>query len=312
MIKRAFTLVELLVVIAIIGILIGLLLPAVNAARESGRRTQCSNNLHQLGLAMLNYNEIFGVLPPNMEWYPAGNTRKATFHVKLLPYIENNDLYKRLDFNGDVRAQFDNSPQLRATVIPAFRCPSDTYPRLNPDGNAVTNYAPSAGNAVCWQNGCPYWDNLFHSMPYNSGALNANATDPKLISGLFSRYAWSARISQITDGTSHTIAIGEIRPGCSTHFQLPYWNGQQWFVATTPPLNWPTCPGEPPGNDGSTTVDMYSWNNWNSDIGFKSRHTGGVGFAFADGSVHFLNENIDYRTLQRLGDRWDGETPSAY
>jgi prepilin-type N-terminal cleavage/methylation domain-containing protein/prepilin-type processing-associated H-X9-DG protein len=306
---RGFTLVELLVVIAIIGTLVALLLPAVQQAREAGRATQCRNNLHQFGIAIQHYHLSFGTFPPNMDWYPHASNRKATFHVKCLPYMENSVFYNQLNFNGDVCAQIEASPQLSRVVPANFRCPSDNFPLWNSSGQAVTNYAPSAGNVPSWT-WCSPWANLF-GISYGAG-LNANSTNPNDISGLFSRYSWAAKAEQITDGLSNTIAIGEIRPGCSTHMQLPYWNGQQWFVGTTAPLNYQTCPGEGRGNDGSQGTNCNSWNNWNTDIGFKSLHPGGVNFCLADGSVRYVSENIDYRTLQRLGDRRDGEAIPAY
>ena len=301
--KTGFTLVELLVVIAIIGTLVGLLLPAVQVAREAARQLQCKNNMKQFGLAIQNYHQAFNVFPPNMDWYPFSTNRKATFHVKVLPYLEQQGFYNRLDFNGDVVAQISGDPELKSIVFSVFRCPTDVYPKLNPSGEAVTNYAPSMGNQRAWDWCAPYTGNIFGTGP----DMNGNSVNASQISGLFSRYSWAASIAQIRDGTSNTIAIGEIRPGCSTTLQLPYWHGLQWFVATTPPINYPTCPGEGPGNDGSQGTNCNSWNNWNTDMGFKSLHPGGANFVFADGSVHFLNENIDYRNYQRLGDRRDRE-----
>ncbi len=314
---RAFTIVELLVVIAIIGILIGLLLPAVNMAREAGRRTQCGNNLRQFGIAINAYHEGFGQFPPNMAWYPYSTNRKATFHVKLMPFMELSTFYEKLNFAGDVVNQIDNDPALCSVIHPVFYCPSDSaskyslFPDIPGAKQALTNYAPSMGNQAAWSWCAPYTGNNFGTGP----DMNGNSDDPMQISGLFGRYTFAATLAQIPDGASNTIAVGEIRFECASSFQLPYWNGQQWFVGTVSPLNYPTCPGEPPGNGalmGGAGWNCNSWDNWNTEIGFKSRHPGVVGFVFADGSVHFLDENIDYMTLQKLGDRRDGQAIGLY
>ncbi|MFH1264745.1 MAG: DUF1559 domain-containing protein [Planctomycetota bacterium] len=298
-----FTLVELLVVITIIGILIALLLPAVQAAREAARRVQCENNLKQFGIALHNYHQKYRRFPANGQWYPFSTNRKGTMHVKLLPSLEQQGFYDQLDFGGDVVAQISGDAELKRTLFGVFRCPSDDFPKWNPQGEAVTNYAPSVGAQKSYGRCSAYPGNTFGTGPSADG----NSEDGKQISGLFSRYFWAAEIALIRDGTSNTILMGEVLPGCSTHLQLPWWHGQQWFVGTAPPLNFPTCPGEPPGNDGAASVDCYSWNNWHTDVGFKSRHPGGALFVFADGSIHFLSQSIDYRNYQRLGDRRDGE-----
>ncbi|WP_254506720.1 DUF1559 domain-containing protein [Anatilimnocola floriformis] len=304
--KPAFTLVELLVVIAIIGVLVALLLPAVQAAREAARRIKCANNLKQFGLALHNYHDVHERLPLNSAWYPAAANRKGPMHVKLLQFCEGNNFYDKLDMQGDVVAQIDADAVLKKMVLPLFRCPTDTSRPLNSTGSAVVTYAPSQGSQQRNTPNCSiYPGNVFGTGPSADG----NATDSTQISGLFSRYPWAAALKEITDGTSNVIAMGEVRPGCSTHLQLPWWNGQQWFVSTAAPLNYPTCPNEGPGNTGS---GCNGWSNWSTDMGFKSQHPGGVQFVFADGSVHFLNDSIEYLNYQRLGCRSDGQVVTAY
>src|SRR6478672_7482673 len=154
--KSGFTLVELLVVIAIIGVLVALLLPAVQAAREASRRSSCQNNMRQFGVSMQNYYLSFKQFPPNSPWWVDGITifpqdRKGSMLVKLLPYLEESNLFGRLNFQGDIIYQFEKNVELRQVILRIFRCPSDSFPLLssvatyNPAGHAVTNYAPTVG-----------------------------------------------------------------------------------------------------------------------------------------------------------------------
>jgi prepilin-type processing-associated H-X9-DG protein len=143
----------------------------------------------------------------------------------------------------------------------------------------------------------------------NAGAGHGNTSDGNAISGLFSRFAYGAGMNEITDGTSNTLAIGEQRPACASG-EMSGWYSWNQFVATTAPINFPTCPNQPPGQ--TATLDCYHYDNWQTSQGFKSRHPGGAQFVFADGSTHFLSETIDYATYQRLGDRHDGQTVGSY
>ena len=299
----AFTLVELLVVIAIIGVLVALLLPAVQAARESARRISCSNNMKQFGLALQNYHAAHGHFPANSEWWSgAGDDRDGSAHVRMLPYIEGETLVEGLDFEKDVVAQIEADPLLSTTLISFMRCPSDEYPPLSPTGFAITNYGTSVGAQKTWGYCNSYPGNTFGNGPSADG----NSTNADEISGIFSRKGWAASIKEISDGTTNTIAMGEALPGCSTSIQSPWWYGGQWYSGTAPPINFPTCPGEGLGNDGTPSRNCNSWNNWVTDGGFKSRHPGGAQFVFCDGSVQFLQEQIDYLDYQRRGDRSDG------
>jgi prepilin-type processing-associated H-X9-DG protein len=279
----------------------------VQSAREAGRRLQCANNLKQLGLALHGYHAQYNQFPFNSAWYPFSTNRKGPMHVKLLPYTEQSNFYSKLDMQGDVVAQISGDATLKSMILPLFRCPSDTFARLNSNQEAVCNYAPSQGDQRRNTPNCGvYPGNSLGTGPSTDG----NSTSANEISGLFSRYAWAASTAGIRDGTSNTIAMGEVRPGCSTHLSgFPWWHGQQWFVATAAPINFPTCPGEGPGNSGS---GCNGWGNWSTDMGFKSLHPGGAQFVFADGSLHFLAESIDYTTYQRLGCRRDGQPVGEY
>ena len=127
------------------------------------------------------------------------------------------------------------------------------------------------------------------------------------ISGMFGRMTPSAKMAQATDGTSNTILMGEVRPDCSDHINNGWFHNNSLWVATTPPINFPTCPESPALPDQCNRTDT-----WNTSQGFKSQHTGGAHFVLSDGSVKFLSENIDYGTYQKLGDRRDGQTVGEF
>lgn len=301
-----FTLVELLVVIAIIGILIGLLLPAVNAAREAGRRTQCKNNLKQLGLAALNFMGDRGCLPPGCR--DDGVTRHEAWGwgVFLLPYLDFRGLYKNLNVDNhklmDVFTMVPDAKNLLASPISGFRCPSDNTPDQMP-----WNLRPfsGVGNTGKWELatsnyvGCQglldVKDNVRNSgsSTENNGVIFPNsATTPQ----------------QITDGMSHTLMLGERDRRCGSAFVAGtrnpegcafcgvyeclgrvsmYFNNNQLSPgqvdpSITMPLtlitggNGPSCPNNTCGE------------------GFDSSHPGGANFVFCDGSVHFLSDSIDF------------------
>jgi type II secretory pathway pseudopilin PulG len=315
-------LIELLVVIAIIAILIALLLPAVQQAREAARRTQCKNNLKQLGLAIHNYHDVFLIFPvgtgvpgaPNnycnqISGLPNGNCvpwvngrhRKGSLFVKLLPYFDQAPLYNQINFGGDVDDWFFNSSGQanRRRPMPALSCPSDVI-TVNLD-RAHTNYFFSHGaQSIPAQGG---WCTLYPGNVFRNGPSgHASTNNPGQLSGFVGRYVWSAKVSDLKDGTSNVIAIGESRPNCHDHGAGGWFHGNATWAATTAPINFKTCVGEP----GFVARSCNSNNNWMTSWGFKSTHVGGAHFLMADGSTHFLNENIDYMTYQRLGDRRDG------
>jgi len=332
---RGFTLVELLVVIAIIGILVALLLPAVQAAREAARRMSCSNNLKQLGLALHNYHDVHKSFPygTNAHSEPGWVTQysKGSNLLKLLPFMEQTPLYDRIDFVGKYGGGYvtgvdvqmselgyghrfwgpSHNPQKDLSIL---RCPSDDYDNL--PNVSHSNYAGSMGNQFMPDGGrCPGLNgNNFGTGPARHGD-NGNSASGARISGCFSRFYWSAKFRDIRDGLSNVIAMGEIRPLCGDHTQYHPWS--HWnaiWIATVAPINWPTCRNQRGGKDDTTggAEDCHHFRTWNMSMGFKSRHPNGAQFVFADGSVHFLAETIDYMTYQRLGDRRDGEPVGTY
>ena len=333
-VRRGFTLIELLVVIAIIAILIALLLPAVQQAREAARRTQCKNNIKQLGLAMHNYHDVHNQFPMNsLQWGAPANTPEwtGTQHgsqlTLLLPFIEQAPLYNAINFqNVNAEATVVGGKPVYQVVIPGFICPTATSPNnRGGDLRAKTNYAPSMGaqrmdsnSGTSCQRFPPYGP-LIDAEYAAKGGSNANGyfgtgsaghgnvMDGGAISGMFARGTWAAKMRDATDGTSNTILMGEVRPECSDHINNGWFHNNAIWVATTQPVNFPSCPESPPLADTCHRADT-----WNSSQGFKSQHTGGAQFLLTDGSVQFISENIDYGTYQRLGDRRDGKTVGAF
>lgn len=339
--RVGFTLVELLVVIAIIGILVGLLLPAVQAAREAARRMQCQNNLKQIGLSIHNYESAHKRMPngsvdddpkevtPRRLW-EAGNHRKGTVLVKLLPFVEQTALFNSLDFSRDVELQLNaqapfNTPgrvDMRQVSMPMYRCPSDgTSQRVLSQQNHLYNYSLSIGNNnMQGQYGCnQFTTDSFNTRP--AGVLGANLftngnnghghsgpySRSQGISGVISRCDWSAKFADVSDGLSNTIAAGEILPSCHDHHRGGggWYNSNGQWTATTARINFNTC-GKQGIRDNQSNCNDFR--NWNTSAGFKSDHTGGANFVLADGSVQFFSQSIDYLTYQQMGSRNEGES----
>jgi prepilin-type N-terminal cleavage/methylation domain-containing protein len=346
--KKAFTLIELLVVIAIIAILIALLLPAVQQAREAARRTQCRNNLKQLGLGHHNYHDNFKSFAPNINiiWSgpnPTWNTNdrgwggsQASHLVNLLPYVDQAPLFNGINFNNAATVkpwnQVIGGKQLNATLITLYQCPSESRGGMLATGTnparAMTSYAGCTGSTFQASNrGC----NL--ATIVGNGGVQFDPNDDgedwfgratigqyartdtphsNGISGVIARSSWAANFKDITDGSSNVICMGEVRGICSD--ALGYWPPNQgggwadseslWF-STTPPINFPNCPGEN-GNPTSGGTGCRHPQNWNTGMGFKSLHVGGAHFLLCDGSVRFISQNISHDVYQMLGDRWDG------
>jgi prepilin-type N-terminal cleavage/methylation domain-containing protein/prepilin-type processing-associated H-X9-DG protein len=328
--RRAFTLIELLVVIAIIAVLVALLLPAVQQAREAARRSTCKNNLKQLGLACHNYHEVANQLPcsicefnspfgVNNDWSPSS---KGSYFVRLLPYIDQGPIFNAINFNfydpnnGIEVESYKTGGLIRVTPIPVLLCPSETSAGIS-NWSYKSTYSLSIGNQDMqnlnvWGS-CPNIGNQLG----DGAAVHGNTWDPLQVSGVISRLDWGANFRDVTDGTSQTILAGETRPGCSDHTYNGWMHFNANWVATSAPINYPTVCFQEPGWtwDGSNPLKYppcRHWQDWGYSMGFKSKHVGGAQFVFADGSVHFLNDNINYLTYQKLGDRRDNQAVGQY
>jgi prepilin-type N-terminal cleavage/methylation domain-containing protein/prepilin-type processing-associated H-X9-DG protein len=275
-----FTLVELLVVIAIIGILIALLLPAIQAAREAARRAQCSNNLKQIGAAIMSYEANRQAFPPG-RWshdgtdssnvpgcYPYYSAVNAIFLV--LPYLDLNPLYKQGKFPPVI-----NSDWVLRQRPPVFVCPSDTARpfRDSATGGASTERAVSSYAMMSGTNGPP---------SIGTGVKYAN-------NGMFF-YCRAIRVKEVVDGLSNTIFLGEVYDGHLLDQDAMLYTGTRHAMlrSTVNPIN------TPPGK-GTTYDDMNG--------AFCSRHRGGAQFLFGDCRVEFLNENINPDVYDALATR---------
>jgi len=294
--RFAFTLVELLVVIAVIGILIALLLPAVQAAREAARRMGCSNNLRQIGLALYHYELVYKKLPPGAIWKPNGEA-KGSVHIRLLPFLEQQSLHDQFDFNQPVidGSTFPGTNRLiGSTVLSVLVCTSDPGPSAY-FGLAKHNYAASRGPTAVFDN-----PNCSCNHPWRSFA-QAPLDSPFDFAGPFTRVGTAVRLAEVRDGLSNTIFFGEVRPACSEHARNGWaqTNNGNGYCTTLIPLNFDTCSEDAPD-------PCRRFCNWNTEVGFRSAHPGGAQFLLGDGSVRFIAETIDYATYQAFGGKSNG------
>lgn len=317
--SRGFTLIELLVVIAIIAILIALLLPAVQQAREAARRTQCKNNLKQYGLALHNYHDVYNCFPVSVNYgHSSGwNNGVLGWQARILPYTEQVSLYNQIDWvnpilpGTSIERVVDGKP-LRQHNVPYAKCPSDASP--SPDGNwAQASYSGSVGsqrmdsaNGACQ----PYITPGVHYQSPGGDPGHGNTHDKRDISGMFGRVMFSKMdMSDVVDGTTNTIFVGEILPACHDHGG-GWWhfNGMaQAHASTSVPMNTKTTCTAPYKPQTSEFPGCEAKSNWNLSWGFRSSHVGGAQFLLCDGSVRFISQNIDYQTYQNLGARGDGK-----
>ena len=334
--RKAFTLVELLVVIAIIGILIALLLPAVQAAREAARRMSCTNNMKQIGIAMHNYHDTYKKFPQgglagkdNTDTSMTGTEYYITAYAAILPFLEGQNILSLYDFQ---QPWYKQSPELAKSVIPGYVCPSGSMDNPFDDAEFAAAGYPIGGTAsavsylLCKGS---------HRIWCRKGAVS------RTVAGVFDLEAGSS-FRDITDGTSNTMMIGEGPMGS----------------------NWQVCQGQGCGASsastnafGDTSISMISWLVPHPNAGyigmtphvsifgstldpmnkeyvtesfangddfgncttakdddaatnFGSNHPGGANFLFSDGSVHFLSETIDMDNYRALSTKGAGEVAS--
>ncbi|QDU56668.1 Type II secretion system protein G precursor [Aeoliella mucimassa] len=317
--RWGFTLVELLVVIAIIGILVALLLPAVQSAREAARRTQCLNNVKQLALATLNYESTYETLPPGSNYR---SDKNGNWLTECLPFMEHTNLVDSLDFTQ----RFNVSPNrdiIANTIVGDFICPSDEYAsepifrrfENSKWNSSVANHStnPSVAQGL-WYTGCmgptlpdrcEFGDDPRVCMGRNFGTIlrptlgyvsscftSQTCPENDICVGLICRSHKGVPLRRVTDGVSNTILLGEFLPkDCG-------WNCVFCDNFTVSSTHIPINTRE--SDDG--TGDNY----WRTS-GYKSLHAGGVNVAMGDGSGTFLQEDIDYFVYNAMGSRASGD-----
>ena len=339
--RTAFTLIELLVVIAIIAVLVGLLLPAVQKVREAGNRSKCTSQLRQLALACHNYHDVHGYLPPGGRHDPPrlclgggvqGN--KGSWLVYLLPFVEEENLFRQIP-----KLTVPNVDSIQEAVtagilprkLPFLRCPSDpyTYNREQNREATVSNYVASHGpqcvTGPCgydpfqkFCNGTANWPNPPRPLvppTYPGYAVSPDifwALSAAEVRGMFGYCGPKIRLADAADGASNTLLLGESlidqKPGRDTNNWARAAGGPMATTIVT--INTMTDYWNSDVASGCKVAPERYYRNYNLAEGFKSRHPGGANFAFADGSVHFLNQNIDHQTYQYLGCRNDGQAVS--
>ena len=269
-----FTLVELLVVIAIIGVLVGLLLPAVQASREAARRSQCSNNLKQIGLALQNHHNSFKEFPPGTQY----GDDDYGWGCMILPMLEQGQIRERIDIAADepgVTIPFQAG--VTDQVLSSFICPSNPMDMLN---------SPIRGDVGG------------HGRSDYKGCLGSGGG---AITGMFGKikyFAKPTRIKDVLDGTSHTFAVGDGYTKFMIEIDGPdHPNAHDFGV-------WIGTNSQHQNVVAET--DLKHIPNGDRDDSFASSHPGGVQMAFADGSVQYVSENVDMETYSYLGDKADG------
>jgi prepilin-type N-terminal cleavage/methylation domain-containing protein/prepilin-type processing-associated H-X9-DG protein len=302
--RPAFTLVELLVVIAIIGILISLLLPAVQAAREAARRTQCSNNLKQIGLAVQGYHDTYRQLPPAFS--EKALTRESAF-AHILPYIEQGSAYEQWgrEPTDDTLFLMNTNPAITGVVsqrVTSFVCPSCNFARAVPapgcdSDRAPGTYAFSTGSDDPWASTTPHNGAIVYYKPANPTAGTSAEGD---------RVDFAA----VLDGTTNTLLAGESHWGFTDYLftfgpcagsvrgGFSYWSSPYPLATaftTRGPFNPQTMAGD------STRL-----------ANFRSSHPGGVNMVLCDGSVRFFQQTISSAILNAMATRKGGETVNSY
>ena len=287
--RSAFTLIELLVVIAILAVLVALLLPAVQRAREAARRTMCKSRLAQTALALHNYHDNHRVFPPGYVTTSAGDSEPGWgWGALLLPYVDQGPLHERLAPGRQLLSRaVDGQLDLVRAPLTIYRCPSDTGEPLGDIERQIFKNAALEMERVGRSN----------VIGVGGAALTAlNAAGE----GIFSRNS-RVGLRDITDGSSNTLLLGERR---SLDHKAAVWCGVNTTSEGVEALL--LSDFGPVFVLGTTGRLMNATGSLHDRQGFSSLHTGGANFALSDGSTHFLSENIDQTIYRRLADRRDG------
>lgn len=304
--RPGFTIIELLVVISIIAILIALLLPAVQQAREAARRVACKNNLKQIGLALHNYESTYRLLPPGYihRFGPSGSSARRANHAglawgaMLLPYLEQGDLYRTIDPNVPVWDDVNLVP--RETHLPVMLCPSDTYSSIGfvireETSTRIEQYAAST-YAANWG---PSTD-----------AINLDDT-PRRSRGVFYRNS-NTRVRDVVDGLSNTLAIGE-RTNGPIPTDGPVGSGHEffenaWFAAAREITDY----ADDHGHMVLFETQFRPNQPGGDDKGISAPHQGMAQFLLCDGSVRAISANVNADIYNALGTINGGEVVSGF
>lgn len=306
-IRRAFTLVELLVVIAIIGVLVALLLPAVQAAREAARRMRCQNSLKQIGLACHNFHDVNGEMPRAFN----GDTG-LSWHVYILPFIEQQSLYNQFDLTtvNNTHTSANRLDPHGLVIVPAYQCASCAFKRqpFNPPNhiNGLVDLIPA-------NTGSPA------AVPHYYGINGPRGTNypvgtgthegvPAATSGIFQRDG-TIRMARITDGTSNTMMVAEMSwmsPQYGTRFRTWVRGGDEYagVIAGRPSFVVSCRNVTNPINSIFSANLVVPYN----DVPFGSMHPGGMNACLGDGSVRFVAQNLSMTTYRSLASRDQGES----
>jgi prepilin-type N-terminal cleavage/methylation domain-containing protein/prepilin-type processing-associated H-X9-DG protein len=286
--RGGFTLVELLVVIAIIGILVALLLPAIQAAREAARRSQCSNNLKQIALGLMNYHDTHNTFPAGWNQQSPGGQPEWGWAVMILPFTEQATLYEELNPTERRLNQlyYASAPadlqRLLQTPIKTYRCPSDTLKVLN----TVVNFGGTNHFRIATSN---YVANI------GTGSQTGTAEN----NGVFYGNSWLG-VKDILDGTSQTLAVGER----SASHLAAHWAG----VGSNNSINNEHQARATARGGFVINFDYVAAGSpENRAKGYASYHPGGTQFAMCDGAVRFVSQNTNGIIVQRMAMRNDGE-----